>query len=126
MAGIVLVGTRIVGAAPISGNAPALNGARSCKATSSNGEQYSARAVVHRITSYFPIASDCITFAECKQAEAGKFNRLSVSPARRASPRFRMLHSGNSIPFISRCEINRGVIANITHSDLAIISRQVI
>jgi len=37
-----------------------------------------------------------------------------------------MLHSGNFIPFISRCEINRTVIADITHSDLAIISRQVI
>ncbi|MBB0045948.1 hypothetical protein D7209_14440 [Burkholderia cepacia] len=44
----------------------------------------------------------------------------------RCPPRLRLLHSGNSAFFISRSEINQSVIADITPSDLAIISRQVI
>ncbi|MDN7533364.1 hypothetical protein [Burkholderia orbicola] len=85
-----------------------------------------APPVIHRITSNFPIASECgaIPFQRVKQSRqfqpAFRFTRL------RCPPRLRMLHSGNSAFFISRSEINRGVIADITPSDLAIISRQVI
>ncbi|WP_176041595.1 hypothetical protein [Burkholderia stabilis] len=85
-----------------------------------------ARPIAYRIASNFPIASDCIAITFNALTEAGKFNRFSVSSGRDACRAWRVLRSNKTHPFISRCEMNHGVIADITLSDLAIISRQVI
>ncbi|MDR0241074.1 MAG: hypothetical protein LBJ65_05665 [Burkholderia sp.] len=78
---------------------------------------------------------NCVKFADCFGLRRNRFQHVNESrqfqPAFRSIrlrrwSRRRLLHSGNSIFFISRSEMNRGVIADITPSDLAIISRQVI
>ncbi|MCA3779066.1 MAG: hypothetical protein IOC39_14750 [Burkholderia sp.] len=76
-----------------------------------------------------------VKFSDCFDFRRNRFQRVNESrqfkPAFRSTrpPRplhVRLLHSGNSAFFISRSEMNHGVIADITPSDLAIISRQVI
>ncbi|AXF24716.1 hypothetical protein CUJ89_31180 [Burkholderia pyrrocinia] len=56
----------------------------------------------------------------------GKFNRFSSSfPATPVAQGFPQRNSA-AIPVISECEINPGLISDITQSDLAIISKQMI